>query len=106
MDSAAEKNSIGFEKNKMTALYSSANQMRNAGMMQRLASPDPNDRRTAGNNFAHFFMRNGMAVVGMQDFCRIHKVDRTGDARKTQFPREPGQGEVRSKPQGKPHHAL
>jgi len=106
MDSAAEKSSIGFEKNKMTALRNGPNQMRNAGMTQRLVSPDPNDRRTAGNNFAHLFMRNGMAVIGMQDLCRIHKVDRTSEARKTQFPREPGQDEDRSKPQGKPHHAL
>jgi hypothetical protein len=42
----------------------------------------------------------------MQDFCSIHELDGASILRKTQFPREPGHDQVRSEPQGKPHHAL
>jgi len=106
MHAAAEKSAIGFEENKMTTVRDSANQMRNAGVMQRLASPDPNDRRAAANNIVDLFVRNRMAGIGMQDFCRIHELDRAGALRETQFLRDAGNGEVRSKPQGKAHHAL
>src|SRR5258708_7931000 len=106
MDAATEKSSIGFEENKMTVLRDGTNQMRNAGMMQRFASPDPNDRRAAANNIANLFVRNRMAGIGMQNFRRIHELDGAGGLRETQFLREPGDGEVCSKPQGKAHHAL
>src|SRR5258708_39938017 len=105
MDAAAEKGSIGFEENKMTVLRDGANQMRNAGMMQRFASPDPNNRRAAANDIADFLVRNRMAGIGMQNFCRIHELDRAGGLRETQFPREPGHDEVRSEAQRKAHHA-
>src|ERR1700682_509081 len=106
MNAAAEKNSIGFEENKITAARDGANQMRNAGMIQRLASPDPNDRRAAASNIADLFVRNRMAGIGMQNFCRIHELDGAGGLRETQVLRDAGHGEVRSKPQGEAHHAL
>src|SRR5260370_28432239 len=106
MDAAAEKSSIGFEEYKMTILRDGANQMRNAGMMQRFASPDPNDRRAAANNIADLFVRNRMAGIGMQNFRRIHELDEAGALRETQFPREPRHDEVRSEGQRKAHQAL
>jgi hypothetical protein len=78
--------------------------MGSARMIQRLASADPNDRGTARNKFANLFMRNGMIGVVMQKFCRIYKLN--GIKSRARTPREPGQGEVRCKPQGKPQHAL
>lgn len=106
MNAAAEQGSIGFEKNKLTSLGHRSNQMRNSRMMQGLASSDPNDRRAARNNFADPFVRNRMVGIVMQNFCRIHKLNRTGALRGTRLLRELGHGEVSSKPQGKPHHAL
>src|SRR6266404_2745449 len=100
MDAAAEKSSSGFEENKMAALRDGANQMRNAGMTQRFASPDPNDRRAAANNIADLFVRNRMAGIGMQNFCRIRELDGAGALCETQLLREPGHSEVRRKPQG------
>src|ERR1700682_6519040 len=106
MHAAAEKNSIGFEENKMAAVRDSANQMRNAGMMQRFASSDPNDRRLAANNIADLLVRNRMVGIGMQNFCRIHELNGPGALLEMQFLRDPGHSEVRSKPQGEAHHAL
>jgi hypothetical protein len=106
MHAAAEKSSIGFEENKMAAVRDGTNQMRDAGVMQRLASPDPNDRRAAANNIADLFVRNRTAGIGMQNFCRIHEPDGAGALREAQFLRDAGHGEVRSKPQGEAHHAL
>src|SRR5260370_16266199 len=105
MDAAAEKSSIGFEENKMTILRNGANQVRNAGMMQRFASPDPNDRRAAANNIADLFVRNRMAGIGMQNLRRIHELDEAGALREAQFLREAGHGEVRSNAQTQAHHA-
>src|SRR5260370_34760329 len=85
MNAAAEKSSIGFEENKMTVLRDGADQMRNAGMMQRFASPDPNDRRAAANDIADFFVRNRMAGIGMQNFRRIHELDGAAGLPGTQF---------------------
>src|SRR5713101_3140205 len=85
MNAAAEKSSIGFEENKMTILRDGANQVRNAGMMQRFASPDPNDRRAAANDIADFFVRNRMAGIGMQNFRRIHELNGAGGLPETQF---------------------
>src|SRR5260370_6886921 len=90
MDAAAEKSSIGFEEYKMTILRDGANQMRNAGMMQRFASPDPNDRRAAANNIADLFVRNRMAGIGLQNFRRIHELDQESALRETQSPPPPG----------------
>src|SRR6267143_5629507 len=105
MNAAAEKSSIGFEENKMTVLRDGANQMRDARVKQRLASPDPNDRRAAADNIVNLFVRNRMAGIGMKNFRRIHEFYEGGALPETQFPRDAGQGEVRSKPQGKAHHA-
>src|SRR5713226_1771077 len=106
MNAAAKMRSIGFEKNKMTSLRDRSNQMRNTGMMQRLASSDPHDRRAAGNNFANLFMRNRMVGVVMQNFCHIHNPNGAYIWCKTQYPQKPGSGDVRRKPQGKPQHVL
>src|SRR5260370_19810779 len=106
MNAAAKKGSIGFEKNKVTSLRDCSNQVRNVGMKRRLDSSNPNDRRAAGNNLADAFVGNRMAGIGMQNFCGIHKLHGAGTLGKTQLLREPSYGEVRSKPQGKPHHAL
>jgi hypothetical protein len=105
MNAAAEKSSIGFEENKMTILRNGANQVRDAGMKQRFASANPNDRGAAADNIAHLFVRNGMAGISMQNFRSIDELDGAAASRETQFPREAGQGEVRSEPQGKAHHA-
>src|SRR5258708_39327607 len=106
MHAAAEKSSIGFEEDKMAAVRDGANQMRNAGVIQWLASPDPNNRRAAANNIADLFVRNRMTGIGMQNFRRIHELDEAGAVRETQFPREPGHEEDRSEAQRKAHHAL
>jgi hypothetical protein len=106
MNAAAKKRSIGFEKNRMTAPRDGASQMRNAGMTQGLASPDPNDGRTAGNNFADPFVRNRMAGILMQDFRGIQELDRARTPRKTKFLGEAGSGDVRRQTQWEPHHAL
>src|SRR5712664_2903447 len=100
MHAAAEKSAIGFEENKMTAVRDGANQMRNAGMMQRFASPDPNDRRAAGNNFTDLFVGNRMAGIGMQNIRRIYELDQAAALREKQFLREPGLDAVRGQPQG------
>jgi hypothetical protein len=71
MNAAAKKPSIGFEKNGMTAPREGANQMRDARVMQRFASADPNDRRTAADEIANLFVRNRMAGIVMQDFRGI-----------------------------------
>jgi len=106
MNAPAKKRSVSFEKDRMTAPRDGANQMRNAGMTQRLGSSNPNGRGVAGNNFPNPLVRNRMAGIVVQNFCRVQKLDGAGALGKTRLPREPGQGEVRSKPQGKPHHAL
>jgi hypothetical protein len=106
MNAATQKRSIGFEENKMTAVRDGADQMRNAGMIERFASTDPNNRRAAGDNFANLFVRNRMARIGMQNFCRIHELDGACVLRKTKLLREAGHDQVRSKPEGKAHHAL
>ena len=106
MNAAAQKSSIGFEENKMTASRDSANQMRNAGMMQRLASPNPNDRRAAVDNIADLFVRNGVAGIGMENFRCLDELYGANSCSGTQLLRDAGQGEVRSEPQRKAHHAL
>src|SRR5260370_42368442 len=100
MDAAAEKSSIGFEEYKMTILRDGANQMRNAGVIQRLASPDPNDRRAAANNIADLFVRNWMAGIGMQNFRRIHEPDGAGALPPAQCSGGAGHCEGRGKPPG------
>ncbi len=90
----------------MTFLGNGANQMGDARMKQRFASPDPNDRRAAADNLADLFVRNRMAGIGMQNFRRIHELYGACARRETELPRDAGQGEVRSKPQRKAHHAL
>ena len=105
MNTAAKKRSLGFEKNRKTAPRDGASQMRNAGMTQGLASPDPNYGRTAGNNFADPFVRNRMAGIVMQDFRGIQELDGLRIARKSEFLREAGPADVRSQTQGEPHHA-
>jgi hypothetical protein len=106
MKAAAEKSSIGFEENKMAVLRNCTNEMRDAGMKQGLASPDPHDRRTAAENIANLFVRNGVAGIGMQNFRCVDESDGMRARRETQFVRDAGQDEVRSKPQGEAHHAL
>jgi hypothetical protein len=81
-------------------------QMRNSGVMQRLGSSNPNDRRAAGINFADPFVRNRMAGTVMQDFRGIQELDGARIRRKTEFLREAGSGDVRCQTQGEPHHAL
>jgi len=81
MNAAAEKRSISFEKHEMTALRNSADKMRDARMMQRLAASDPHNRRAAGSDFADFFVRNGMAGVGMEDLRGVHELDGGNSAR-------------------------
>src|SRR5207245_9111560 len=105
MNAAAKKGSISFEKNKVIPLRNCSNQMRYSGMMQRLASTDPNDRRAARNYFANLFVRNRVVGVVMQNFCRVHKLNGAGVRDKTQCPRKPGSGDVCRKPQGQPQHA-
>ena len=106
MNAPAEKGSIGFEENKMTAPGDGANKMGDAGMMQRFASPDPNDRGAAANNLSDLFVRNRMVGIVMQNFRRIQELDGAHFSRQTEHLRNAGHGEVRSKPQGKPDHAL
>jgi hypothetical protein len=106
MNAAAKKRSIGFEKNRMTAPRDGANQVRDARMKQRLASTDPNDRRTAADKVANHFVRNRMAGIVMQDFRGVQELDGTRIARKTESLREAGSGDVRRQTQGEPHHAL
>jgi hypothetical protein len=90
----------------MTTSRDGTDQMSNAGMMQGLGSADPNDRRAARNYFSNLFVRNGVAGIVMQNFCGIHKLHGAGAWGRTPPLREPGPGEVRCKPQGKPQHAL
>src|SRR5216684_1470029 len=106
MNAAPKKRSVGFEKTNMPVLRDGTNQMRDAGMKHRLASPNPNDRRAAADNCADLFVGNRMAGIGMQNFGRIDELDGAGSTRRTQFPPDAGQDEVRSQSQGKAHHAL
>src|SRR5260370_37606195 len=106
MNPAAEKSSIGFEKNKMTAVRDRSNQVGNARMMQRFASPDPNNRCRAANDSADLFVRNRMAGIGMQHFGSIHELDEADALRERQLLREPGHDQVCSKAQGESPHAL
>jgi hypothetical protein len=106
MNAAAKQGSIGLEKNKMTASRDGTHQMRNSRMFQRLASADPNDGRASRNYFVNLFVRNRMAGIVMQNFCRIHKLRRALVRDKPQCSYKPGSGEVRCKAQGKPQHAL
>jgi len=106
MNAAAKKRSIGFEKNRMTAPRDGANQMRNAGMTQRLGSSNPNGRGVAGNNFPNPLVRNRMAGIVMQDFRGIQELDGARTMREAESLREAGSGDVRRQTQGEPHHAL
>jgi hypothetical protein len=73
VDAAAECGSIGFEKNKMAAPRDGTDQMRNARMIERLASANPNHRRAAGNDFANPLVGNRLIGMVMQKFSGIHK---------------------------------
>src|SRR6267143_130717 len=106
MNAPAKKRSIGFEKNKVASLRDGSNQARNACSPQRLASSNPNHRRSAGSKVADYFVRNGIAGIVMQDFCSIHKLHGAGVSGKMRLWCETGQRQVRSKTQRKPHHAL
>jgi hypothetical protein len=106
MNAAAKQGPIGFEKNKVTSLRDCSNQMRNAGMKQRLASTHPDYRRAAGNYFANLFVRNRMVGIVMQNFRRIHKLNGATALGKMRLLCEPAHRKVHSKPQGKAHHAL
>ena len=78
MNAPTKKRSIGFEKNKVARLRDGPDKMRNASVMQRLASPNPNNRRAPGINHANSFVRNRMAGIVVQNFCRIHKLNGAG----------------------------
>src|SRR6267143_362174 len=96
MNATAKQGSTGFEKNKVTSLRDCSNQMRNAGMKQRLTSSDPNDWTAPGNNFAHPLVRNRMVGILMQKFRRIHKLNGATASAQTRLLREPAHREVRS----------
>src|SRR5260370_14109973 len=96
MNAAAKMYSIGFEKNKVASLRDCSNQMRDAGVEQRLHSSDPNDRRAGGNNLADPFVGNWMAGIGMQNLCGGHKLDGAGTLGYTRLPRQPSPRDVRS----------
>jgi hypothetical protein len=88
----------------MTAPRDGANQMRNAGMTQRLGSSNPNGRGVAGNNFPNPLVRNRMAGIVMQDFGGIQELDGARIPRETEYLREAGSDDVRRQTQGEPHH--
>src|SRR6266481_6582860 len=102
MNPAAKICSISLKKNEVTSPGDRSDQMRNASMMQRLASAYPNDRRAARINFADSFVGNGMAGIVMQNFSRVHKLNGAGVRGRTHRLCKPGSGEVRRKPQGQP----
>src|SRR5436190_3030352 len=106
VNAPAKKRSIGLEKNKVARLRNGPDKMRNARVMQRLASPNPNNRRAAGINLANSFVRNGMTGIMVQNFCRIHKLNGAGSSGKSCLWREPGHRQVCCEPQRKLHHAL
>ena len=75
MNAAAQKRSTCFEKNETAALHDGLDQVRNSGMLQRLAPADPKDGRGTGKKAVNSFMRNGMSRARVQDFCRVDKIN-------------------------------
>src|SRR5260370_8891787 len=106
MNAAAKMCSIGFEKNKVASLRDCSNQMRNAGMKQRLYSCNPNDRRATGNNLADPFVGNRMAGIGMQNFCDIHKLAEAATLGLTRLLPVPAPYQCPGKPPGEPTPPL
>ncbi|HUC54577.1 MAG TPA: hypothetical protein VMR90_11045 [Candidatus Cybelea sp.] len=95
MQAGSKKDPIGFQKNKVTRLGDGSNQMRNAGMIERLASRDPNNRGAAGNNLPNPLVRNRMIGIVMQKFRRFHELHGASALGKLRLVSEMGQRETR-----------
>jgi hypothetical protein len=60
VNAAAQQLAASFQKNEAAAPDDGADQMRDSGMFERLASADPNDGRGTAQEATNSFMRNGM----------------------------------------------
>ena len=75
VNAAAEQSAASFEKYEAAALHDGADQVRDPGMLERLASADPKDGSGTCKKAANSFMRNRMCRAGMQDLCGVDKID-------------------------------
>jgi len=60
VNAAAQQIAASFEKNEAAALRDGLNEMRDSGMLERLASADPQNGGGAIKNALNLFVRNGM----------------------------------------------
>src|SRR6266403_1044907 len=75
VNAAAEQSAASFEKYEAAALPDGADKVRDPGMLERLASADPENGRGTAQEATNSFVRNGMSGAGMQDFSGVDKID-------------------------------
>ena len=75
VNAAAERIAARFEKNEASAWRKGADKMRDARMLQRFATADPENGRGTIENAANLFVRNGMSRSGVQDFRSVDELD-------------------------------
>src|SRR6266850_2248901 len=97
VNAAAQQSAASFEKNETAALHDGADEVRDSGMLQRLASADPENGCGTEEQAANSFVRNGMCRTGMQDFCGVDEInevcragspEESGDTSFCEFSRE------------------
>src|SRR2546427_789723 len=75
VNAAAQQRAACFEKYEAAALRDGADQVRDSGMLKRLASADPENGRGTDKEAANSFMRYGMRGTGVQNLCGVDKID-------------------------------
>ena len=75
VNAAAQQRAACFEKYEAAALRDGADQVRDSGMLKRLASTDPENGRGTDKEAANSFMRYGMRGTGVQNLCGVDKID-------------------------------
>jgi hypothetical protein len=98
VDATTEEASIGFEKNKPTTPRDGTNKMAYSWVVQRFATANPNHWCAIGDEYPHFFARNGSVRARMKNYSGVHTMKQRAFPRKTknlrdadpcQFCREP-----------------
>src|SRR5882672_1916422 len=75
VNAAAQQSAARLEKYETAGLHDSADQVRDSGMLERLASADPENGCRTAQEATNSFMRNGMSRTGVQDFCCVDEID-------------------------------
>jgi len=75
VNAAAQRIAASFEKNEASAWRKGSDKMRDARMIERLASANPERGRGTIENAANLFVRNGMSRARVQDFRGVDEID-------------------------------